>query len=133
MEEGWHLMKLRPLPSEVRKLLAVHGAPPHLVAHLELVHDVAWELTEQLAVRLPELKYDRKAVLIGAATHDIGKAVCRNELSERGSRHEELGQQMLLEAGFPAAHARFAWTHGGPKREPNSTIEDLLVRTADAI
>lgn len=126
-------MNLRPLPPEVVNLLSTHAAPPRLVAHLELVHDVAAELTEKLALRLPELKFDRKAVLMGAATHDIGKAICTRELSEHGSQHEELGHQILVAAGFPPAHARFALTHGGAQREPNPTIEDLLVRTADAI
>lgn len=127
------MLKLEPLPANVEELLLKHQAPPRLVAHLALVHDVAIKLCDSLTERMPELKFDRQAVIVGAATHDIGKAICKGELTGRGNLHEEVGRKLLLEAGFPADHARFAFTHGGPKREPNPSLEDLLVRTADAI
>ncbi len=126
-------MHLRTLPFGVEEILTQHHAPARLHAHLRLVHDVAFMLTEKLATELPELSFDREAVLIGAATHDIGKILHPNELSGPGREHEVDGRNFLISCGFPEKHARFALTHGGPTREPNPTIEDLLVMTADAI
>lgn len=126
-------MNLRPLPAKIERLLQQHNAPPLLVAHLRLVHDVAWELTEGIKKSFPKLSFDQEAVLFGAATHDVGKTIHLRELSEPGSEHEVAGRKLLLQAGFPEEYARFAFTHGGPRREPNPTFEDLLVQIADAI
>jgi len=79
---------LRRLPVPVRRLLESLEAPPRLAAHLRAVHDVACQLTELLALRHPELTFDRASVLFGAATHDIGKVVHIGELSGPGSAHE---------------------------------------------
>ena len=85
----------RPLPDEVARLLRALDAPPRLAAHLRLVHDVAYELVEWLEQRYPALPLDREAVLFGAATHDVGKAVHIRELSGSGSAHEEAGRELL--------------------------------------
>jgi putative nucleotidyltransferase with HDIG domain len=126
-------MNLIPLPSKVHELLQQLQAPPRLIAHLTLVHDVAAKLIFQIDGAWPNLKYDRTAVLIGAATHDIGKAIKPEELVAPGKDHEGIGVALLQKAGFPEKHARFAWTHGGETREPHQTLEDLLVRIADTI
>lgn len=126
-------MNLHPLPRRIQELLSQSNAPARLVAHLRLVHDVAIRLCQRLKEKLPELAFDQEAVLIGAATHDIGKTVFPTELQGSGKDHEIAGRDLLLSAGFPEKHARFAYTHGGPAREPNPSIEDLLVRSADAI
>ena len=126
-------MQLRPLPAKVDDLLQQLKAPPRLIAHLTLVHDVAHKLVSEVDRAWPNLDYDRTAVLIGAATHDIGKAVKPQELLAPGKDHEEIGRELLLKAGFPAKHARFAWTHGGDTRESEPVLEDLLVRLADTI
>src|SRR5262245_29935298 len=68
-----HSSSLRPLPADVAELLVSLPAPARLAAHLRAVHDVAWQLIEQLEASLPALAFDRDAVLYGAATHDIGK------------------------------------------------------------
>jgi hypothetical protein len=124
---------VRPLPAPVAHLLEVVAAPPRLVAHLALVHDAAGQLTEGIDRLWPALAYDHQAVLIGAATHDIGKIVVREELTQPGTRHEEVGEGILLEHGFPPQQARFARTHGGPTREPSMRLEDWLVMLADHI
>jgi putative nucleotidyltransferase with HDIG domain len=126
-------MKYKALPASVSDLLRKLEAPPRLVAHLTLVHDVADKLTVALKQRFPTLEYDRAAVLMGAAIHDIGKVKYRDELTGGGSEHEVVGPEMLKELGFDEKIARFAWTHGGEKREPNPTLEDLLVQQADTI
>ncbi|WP_338056806.1 hypothetical protein [Streptomyces sp. ZAF1911] len=84
-------LPLRLLPEVVAALLRELAAPPRLAAHLRLVHDVAYELTDWFARFRPELTFDREAVLFGAATHDIGKAVHTAELEGPGSAHEPAG------------------------------------------
>lgn len=126
-------MKLASLPLKVRELLQQLQAPPRLIAHLTLVHDVAHKMVSAIDAAWPNLEYDRTAVLIGAATHDIGKAIKPEELVAPGKEHEEIGIALLRKVGFAEKHARFAWTHGGEAREPNPSLEDLLVRLADTI
>lgn len=82
---------LRALPEAAARLLTQVDAPPRLAVHLRAVHDVAWQLTAAVADQFPELRFDREAVLFGAATHDIGKTVHVAELSEPGSNHEQAG------------------------------------------
>ncbi|MFC9846355.1 HD domain-containing protein [Streptomyces sp. NPDC060223] len=123
---------LRPLPDRVAELLESLDAPPRLAAHLRAVHDVAHQLVDWVEERQPALRFDREAVLFGAATHDIGKTVHVGELSGLGSAHEEAGRELLLANGFSAGLARFAGTHaawGGP----DIGIGDLLVSVADKV
>jgi hypothetical protein len=123
---------LRRLPDQVTRLLQGLPVPPRLAAHLRLVHDVATRLTATLQQRHPELTFDRTAVLYGAATHDIGKVMHSDELTGPGSAHEPAGRALLLARQVPERLARFAGTHG-TWSEPDRTIEDLLVSTADKI
>jgi HD domain len=124
---------IRPLPSSVSALLETVHAPPRLVAHLALVHEVAAQLISRIDEGWPSIEYDRETVLIGCATHDIGKVIFREELTAPGTRHEEVGEGILLEHGFSPRSARFARTHGGPGREPHMQFEDWLVMLADHI
>ena len=121
----------RPFPSEVAKLLERVSAPPRLVAHLILVHDVASKLADGIAQCFPSVAFDRHAVLFGAATHDIGKALDRSELTQPGKRHEERGVELLREMAIPDDRARFAYTHGNWSSGRDITLEDLLVALAD--
>lgn len=127
------MMGLIGLPEKVENLLKEHNAPLLLVAHLRLVHDAASKLTYGIHRAFPRIFFDLEAVLFGAATHDIGKIVHPEELTEFGSEHETAGKDLLTKAGYPDRFSRFALTHGGPRREPNPTIEDLLVQIADAV
>ncbi|MEV4941575.1 HD domain-containing protein [Streptomyces zaomyceticus] len=123
---------LRPLPPQVVGLLRTLEAPPRLAAHLRAVHDVAFQLVEWLERRCPELAVNREAVLFGAATHDIGKALHLDELSGPGSAHEEAGRELLSAHGFGPDLARFAGTHASWTAS-DVTLEDLLVSTADKV
>ncbi|MCP3754487.1 HD domain-containing protein [Streptomyces sp. TBY4] len=123
---------LRPLPEAVAALLRELAAPPRLAAHLRLVHDVAYALTDWFARSCPELTFDREAVLFGAATHDIGKVVHTAELEGPGSAHEPAGRELLLAHGFTPDQARFAATHGAWE-DPAVSLEELLVSTADKV
>ncbi|WNG50157.1 HDIG domain-containing protein [Archangium minus] len=125
-------LRLRPLPESASRILDELRAPPRLVAHLTLVHDVALGLISALRKRWPRLSVDAEAVALGAALHDIGKAVVREELSQPGDKHEALGEQLLLSRGVPAPIARFARTHAQADRE-GLALEDLLVTLADKV
>ncbi|MEU6665578.1 HD domain-containing protein [Streptomyces sp. NPDC046727] len=123
---------LRPLPARAALLLEQVDAPPRLVAHLRAVHDVAAQLVEWVRRHCPQLEFDAEAVLFGAATHDIGKALHPAELSGPGARHEPDGRQLLLAHRVPAHLARFAGTHAS-WTAPGIAVEDLLVSLADKI
>jgi hypothetical protein len=123
---------LVPLPPEAAALLVDLDAPPRLGAHLRLVHDVAHQLTARLTARHPHLRFDRDAVLFGAATHDIGKVLHVEELTGPGIAHEAAGQALLLKRGVPRRFARFAGTHGRWAAD-GTTVEDLLVSVADQV
>ena len=88
-----------PLPIRVTALLQTMDAPPRLIAHLQLVHHVAVQLTAGLESSYPTLNYDREQVLIGAATHDIGKIVFPAELIQSGNQHEDTGVDLLIQQG----------------------------------
>lgn len=121
---------LRLLPDRVASLLEEVRAPPRLAAHLRLVHDVACQLADWADTRHPGLGYDRDAMLFGAATHDIGKAVFPAEITGPGSAHEEAGRRLLLSRGTSPALARFAATHAS-WGSPGVAVEDLMVSVAD--
>jgi hypothetical protein len=121
---------LRPLPDQVKALLT--EAPPRLVAHLRAVHDVAWQLADWVERTYPGMRFDREAVLFGAATHDIGKIIYVAELSGPGSEHEQAGYELLLSKGVEERLARFARTHAS-WHEPGIGMNDLLVSLADKI
>jgi hypothetical protein len=123
---------LAPLPPAVQTLLSAVDAPPRLVAHLALVHDVANQLLDDLERNFPGLVIDREEVLFGAATHDIGKAVARYELAEPGDEHELLGQRLLISHGVSPALARFAATHADLGR-PEVQFTDAIVALADKV
>jgi HD superfamily phosphodiesterase len=122
---------LRPLPPVVVEFLRELEASPRLLAHLALVHDVAARLLDALAETWPHLRIDAGAVLLGAATHDIGKVRVPEELTGPGTRHAVLGQQLLEEHRFPVEVARYARTHETWAEEPDMTPEDLLVVLSD--
>ncbi|MEU0185816.1 ribosomal protein L7/L12 [Streptomyces sp. NPDC006207] len=122
----------RPLPPEVARLLREVGAPSRLAAHLRLVHDAACELVDWVRQYGPALVVDREAVLFGAATHDIGKALHVAELSGPGNAHETAGRALLRAQGVPPRLARFAATHGS-WTDAAVTMEDLLVSVADKV
>jgi len=124
--------RLRPLPSQIERLLREVVASPRLVAHLTLVYDVAATILERLTETWPTLSIDKAAVIFGAATHDIGKAVNRDELGGAGEQHRDSGYDLLIAHGIPALYARFTRTHAR-QDDPDATLEDLLVAWADSL
>lgn len=123
---------LEPLPDSARRALAELEAPPRLVAHHALVHDVSVRLARWCRERWPALRVDWEAVHFGAATHDVGKSLVPAELSGPGSAHEEIGRRELLRLGHPERLARFAARHGRPATE-ETDLEELLVQLSDKV
>jgi len=121
----------RQLPPETVSLLRKVVAPPRLVAHLILVHDVAATLVERLTAAFPEITFRRDEVLFGASIHDFGKVIEPSELVRSGTQHEQRGIELLRSMGIPGERARFAYTHGNWDSVPNVNLEDLLVALAD--
>ena len=124
-------MDIRELPQDARQVLKRLNAPPRLVAHLALVHDVAADLLKSLSDSSPNFPIDKEAVLFGAATHDIGKVLHPAELTGPGSNHEQDGPGILEGMGIAADRSRFARTHGTWKQEAILTLEDMIVALAD--
>jgi hypothetical protein len=130
-DKGGVKIEIRKLPPEIVELLGKLGASQRLIAHLALVHDVAIRIMREVDQLWPCLKYDRQAVIIGAATHDIGKTIHADELSDSGNQHETIGPGLLIQHGIPEIYARFALTDG--QWEQSTGIENLLVALADKI
>jgi hypothetical protein len=82
-------LNLQPLPPDAVALLQRLHAPPRLVAHGAVVHDVALRLVDALATRWPTVAIDRDSVAFGAAIHDIGKVQYPEELTGPGHHHEQ--------------------------------------------
>ena len=122
-------LELRPLPTTAVELLRRLNAPPRLVAHLTLVHDVAARLAEDLLGYWPNLPFDPELVRFGGASHDIGKVLHLAELSGPGHQHERDGPTLLARLGVDPRLARFAETHA--KWQGEVELEDLLVALAD--
>jgi hypothetical protein len=120
----------RQLPGETVNLLRKVAAPPRLVAHLILVHDVAAILVERVTAAFPEVTFSREEVLFGASIHDFGKVIERSELNQSGRQHEQRGIELLRSMGISSDRARFAYTHGNWDR-PGVSLEDLIVALAD--
>ncbi len=120
-----------PLPPEVEKLLAQIDLSDRLLAYLSLVHDTSVRLCEALCGRWEQLAYVKEPVAFGAATHDIGKAIFFSELNGPGHRHEQKGEELLLELGVEEKLARFARTHANWRQ--CERLEDLLVALSDHI
>jgi HD domain len=122
---------IRDLPDDARQVLKRLKAPPRLVSHLTLVHDVAADILKSLQAQWTNLSIDKDAVLFGAATHDIGKVLHPAELVGPGSNHEQDGPELLEQMGIPAVRSQFARTHGTWKQEATLALEDMVVALAD--
>jgi hypothetical protein len=123
--------QLHPLPDEAATLLQRLHAPPRLVAHLRLVHDVAVQLVDTLSQAYPALLLQADAIRFGAATHDIGKIMHPAELAGPGHQHETASEMLLLHQGVATHLARFARTHAAWHQQADIPLEDLLVALAD--
>jgi hypothetical protein len=101
------------------------------VRHHELVLEAAVMICDAVENDLG-LRFDRKAVLLGASIHDTGKISHPEEMSVAGHRHEVAGHELLLASNVCAAIARFCITHAA-WAEVDCTMEDGLVALADKL
>ncbi len=120
------------LPENIITILESLDAPKRLSNHLQIVHTTAFELLNKLKENWSLLDVDDELVLFGAATHDIGKTLIKEEIYASGKEHEILGKNLLIRLGYSEELARFAYTHGNWK-EDDLKLEDLLVSLADKI
>lgn len=130
VSDTFNRYSLRHLPVEALALVEATHAPPRLIVHLVLVHDVAHQLVDGLFKAWPGLPLDVHAVRFGAAVHDIGKVLHPEELTGPGHQHEGAGRTLLCQLGVEPQFARFAETHASWHGE-TVEIEDLLVALAD--
>ena len=126
------LMKKNELPHRITKMLENLSAPHHLRQHLQIVYTTASELCFLLKQEWPAIEWDEELILFGAGTHDIGKAIIKNELFEKGKEHELVGEKILERFACSKRESRFARTHGN-WQEDELQLEDLLVSLADKI
>jgi putative nucleotidyltransferase with HDIG domain len=113
-------------PRDALELLRALGAAPWLVRH----HALVVEAAGLLVAGLSGVRFDRGAVLIGAALHDAGKIVHPEEMSAPGHRHEQAGRELLQSHGVPSELARFCVTHAAWE---GGTLEDHVVALADKL
>ena len=124
---------VRELPAVAAQLLVSVEASPRLAAHLRAVHDVAYQLTSWLGAHHRGLPFDRDAVLFGAATHDIGKAIHTAELSGPGSEHEATGAGAAAARSRRRRQARALRRHRRTWDRDDLELDDLLVSVADKV
>ena len=124
-------MELIAFSKEINSVFQNFTVPQRLYAHLMIVHDVANKLLEEINRTWGSLNINKNLVLFGSATHDIGKTIYTNELSEVGHKHEQAGLQLLLSLGISEEKSKFAASHSS--WSANSTLEELLVSLADKI
>ncbi len=125
-------LKITELSKEIKDLLEQFDAPQRLIKHLTIVNSTAFYIVEQLKIEWPNLVLNKKEILFGASTHDIGKAVITDELYKKGKKHESEGFKILKELGYNDKESRFTITHGNWENS-NLLIEDLIVCLSDKI
>jgi len=121
------------LPPPAAAALRALDASPRLLGHHLIVHHVAATLLVAMAKVWPDVPMNREAVLVGAATHDLGKTLHPEELTGPGRKHENDGPALLEAHGVPPEQARFALTHGQWAHEANPPLEDLVVALANTV
>lgn len=123
---------LRRLPAAAVTVLLAIDPAPRLVAHLRAVHDVACQLMEWITERYPAVTLDGETVRLGAALHDVGKALHRDELVGPGSQHELDGYHLLMSHGIGRSVAAIARDHAN-WIGPRVTTESVVVSLADKV
>ena len=104
------------------------GANEKLLRHVKLVGEAGEEIIKKLVEK--KIKFDKNYVRVGIILHDAGKVLHLNELREKGNKHEEAGEKLLLEKGVEAKIARCCRSHA-QWNEMECSLEELLVAVAD--
>ncbi|MDB9837202.1 HD domain-containing protein [Flavobacteriaceae bacterium] len=125
-------MKVTELTKEIRDLLEELDAPQRLIKHLTIVNSTALCMVDHLKTEWPNLMLNKKEILFGASTHDIGKIIITDELYKKGKKHESEGFKLLKEVGYNDQESRFTITHGNWENS-DLKIEDFIVCLSDKI
>lgn len=112
-----------------RQNLEDWGASGALLRHTDLVCEVATQVASTLKKSGVTLDEDR--ICAGAILHDAGKIIHPEELIQSGHRHENAGQQLLLQKGVAPELARFCVSHRDWKKA--DILEELVVALADRL
>ena len=104
------------------------GANEKLIKHVKLVGEAGEEIIKKLVEK--KINFDKNYVRVGIILHDAGKVLHLNELTEKGNKHEEAGEKLLLEKGVEAKIARCCRSHA-QWNEMECSLEELLVALAD--
>ena len=107
-------------------LLDKWDAPESLVRHLRVVQTVSEKISDGLASMGVDL--DQDMVSLGAAIHDIGKVVIKNEIDGDGEKHCEAGLDLLSGTGLWEV-ARFCESHSAYNED--CSLEELIVAAGD--
>lgn len=110
------------------ELLKELGASSKLIKHVELVSEAGEQIINKLEQN--NIEFDKNYVRIGIIVHDVGKTLYPSELKEKGNRHEEAGEKLLLEKGVEAKIARCCRSHA-QWNEMECSLEELLVALSD--
>ena len=121
-------MKKLETRKEAIELLKDIGASEKLIKHVKLVGEAGEEIIKKLEEK--KIKFDKNYVRVGIILHDVGKVLYPNELKEKGNRHEQAGEKLLLGKGVDARVAKCCISHAQWNEMPCS-LEELLVALAD--
>lgn len=110
--------------------LRQHGAPAHLLRHVQLVAEAADAL--ETAYHELGLNFNSQLLQLGVALHDAGKIFHPLELSQAGHLHEAAGRDFLLQQGIAAELAEICASHGN-WQDLHDELEALSVALADKL
>ena len=122
------IMRKLETKKEAIELLKELGASDKLVKHVELVSEAGEQIISKL--EQTDIKLDKSYIRIGIILHDAGKTLYPSELKEKGNRHEEAGEKLLLEKGVEAKIARCCRSHA-QWNEMECSLEELLIALSD--
>ena len=115
---------------EAYQLLQELGAPPKLILHVKLVAEAA----ELLISKLHQLgvQFDERFIRLGVAFHDAGKILHPEELRNKGNRHEDDGEVLLISHGVDPQLARCCRSHA-QWQTMECSFEELCIALADTL
>lgn len=121
-------MSIRDLPIEAKEAFKRLDAPPRLVRHHEVVHEVACRIIEGLLKKYPEtVFFNGRIAALGAAIHDIGKVKHQGEITGPGEKHETSGPAVAKAAGLPEEIHGFARLHKAINASPKEVSTEMLI------
>lgn len=116
--------------AEAFEILKSFNAPEHLITHVSLVGEAATMIVDCLDSL--GVEFDSQFVESGVVLHDLGKVIHTQEMYEKGSKHENEGEQLLLGKGVDPKLARVCVSHG-QWLNLECSLEELLIALSDKL